>query len=123
MPQTIRLLRPDDAEAAAALRREMLLDTPTAFLASPDSDGGSDVETVRERLASGPGNSIVGAFAPDLVGSVGVLHAPRHPKGAHHAHVWGMYVQPAHRRSGIGKLLLEAAIAHARTLDGVTQRL
>ena len=121
MPPTIRLLHPEDAEAVAALRREMLLDTPTAFLASPESDSGSDVETVRERLGSGAGNSIVGALAPDLVGSVGVLHAPRHPKGAHHAHIWGMYVQPGHRGRGFGKLLLEAAIAHARTLTGVTQ--
>ena len=32
-----------------------------------------------------------------------------------------MYVQPAHRRRGIGKLILEAAITHARTLEGVTQ--
>ena len=121
MAVAIRLLVPEDAEDAVSLRQEMLRDTPTAFLASPNSDSGSNVETVRERLASGPGNAIIGAFDPDLVASVGILHAPRHPKGAHHAHVWGMYVQPAHRRRGIGKLILDAAIAHARSLEGVTQ--
>ena len=76
---------------------------------------------MRERLASGPGNVIVGAFDPGLVACVGVLHAPRHPKGAHHAHIWGMYCQPAHRRRGLGRAIMEAAIAHARTLEGVTQ--
>ncbi len=32
-----------------------------------------------------------------------------------------MYVAPAHRGEGAGRALLEAAIAHARTLDGVRQ--
>jgi ribosomal protein S18 acetylase RimI-like enzyme len=41
-------------------------------------------------------------------------------KGAHKAHLWGLYVKPAHRSSGIGRALVRAAIDFARSLDGVS---
>ena len=44
----IRLLREEDADAYANLRREALLDAPLAFASSPDDDFISDVEAVRE---------------------------------------------------------------------------
>jgi len=33
--------------------------------------------------------------------------------------VGGMYVSPAHRRGGLGRALMSAAVAHARTVSGV----
>ena len=33
--------------------------------------------------------------------------------------LWGMYVTPEHRHRGFAAQLLDAAIAHARTLTGV----
>jgi ribosomal protein S18 acetylase RimI-like enzyme len=115
----VRQLRPEDAEAYVAIRRAALMDAPLAFASSPEDDSACSVETVRERLKSGPPNSvIIGAFDPGLVGTIG-LYRDQHIKMAHKVHIWGMYVAPTHRRQGIGLQLLEAAIEHARSLSNV----
>ena len=115
---TIRLLTADDAEEYAALRRESLLDSPLAFTSSPEDDRASSADGVRETLARGADSVIVGAFAPGLVGSVG-MYRDLHLKRAHKLHVWAVYVRPAHRGSGIAVVLLEAAIRHARSMPGI----
>lgn len=117
---SIRHLRPEDAAAYAAFRRAALLDSPLSFMSSPEDDSACSADTVRERLKHGPPNSvIIGAFAPGLVGTLG-LYRDGHLKAAHKVHVWGMHVLPTYRRQGIGARLLDAAIAHARSLPGVT---
>ena len=35
--------------------------------------------------------------------------------------LWGVYVTPSHRGRGIAGRILAAAIAHARTVDGVSR--
>ena len=120
MKWTLRKLVPDDTEACVALRREMLLDEPAAFSSSPESDRGSDPALVRARLSQTGRDATFGVFAPALVGTVGVMMEP-HPKASHRVWVWGMYVQPAFRRRGIGRALMEAVLSHARSLSGVTQ--
>jgi GNAT superfamily N-acetyltransferase len=42
-------------------------------------------------------------------------------KERHRASVWGMYVAPRGRRRGLGRGLLMAALAHARTWTEVEQ--
>jgi GNAT superfamily N-acetyltransferase len=98
----------------------MLADTPIAFGSSPEDDIACDADGVRRILGEGDSNVIFGAFAPSLVGAVG-LFRERNVKAAHKATVWGMYVSPDRRRAGFGRRLLEAAITHARTLNGVHQ--
>src|SRR5262249_6468169 len=67
-----------------------------------------------------PLSPVFGAFAgPQLVGLLGLYREPR-KKGAHKVNLWGTYVTPAWRGKGAAKALLEAAIAYARTLEGVT---
>jgi len=115
----LRRLAPADAEAFAAFRRAYLEDAPLAFGASPESDFLGSADSVRRQIELGDASVIFGVFAPGLVAAVG-LYRERRPKTAHKAHVWGMYVTPAHRGRGYGRRLLEAAVAHARTLAGVT---
>lgn len=110
----VRRLRPADGEAYLSLRREMLQDAPFAFLAAPQDDICLDPEHVRRMLTPDSGNALFGAFAPHLIGTVGMI-GERHVKASHKATIWGMYVAPSHRRRGIGSDLLRAAIAHART--------
>ena len=114
----IRLLRDDDAEPYAQLRREALLDSPLAFASSPDDDLASTAESVREQLRQAPKSVILGAFRQRLVGSVG-LYRDRHLKSSHKVHLWGMYVSPTYRRQGIASELLEAALRHAGSMPGV----
>jgi ribosomal protein S18 acetylase RimI-like enzyme len=117
---TIRQLRADDAAVYAAFRRAALLDSPLSFMSSPEDDSACSADSVRERLQNGAPNSIlVGAFAPELVGTLG-LYRDGHIKAAHKVHLWGMHVLPTHRRQGIGARLLDAAIQHARSIPGVT---
>ncbi|HTD85500.1 MAG TPA: GNAT family N-acetyltransferase [Candidatus Binatia bacterium] len=89
-------------------------------MSSPEDDSACSADTVRERLQHGAPNSIIiGAFAPELVGTLG-LYRDGHIKAAHKVHLWGMHVLLTHRRLGIGARLLDAAIQHARLLPSVT---
>jgi RimJ/RimL family protein N-acetyltransferase len=115
----IRLLREEDADAYAELRRQALLDTPLAFASSPDDDLISDPEAMREQLRRAPESIIVGAFHDHLVGIVG-LYRDQHRKCSHKAHLWGMYVTPAHRHRGLASELLRAVLQHAEAMPGVS---
>ncbi len=48
MAAKIRTLNGDDAEALAELRRQALIDSPLAFLASPEDDFASSIESARD---------------------------------------------------------------------------
>jgi ribosomal protein S18 acetylase RimI-like enzyme len=113
----LRLL-PDETEAFIRMRREALDLEPSAFLASPDDDRALDPSFVRESFSSSS-QATFGAFAPDLVGMVGIGRESRR-KAAHKAYVWGRYVRAARRRSDVGRSLMIAALQFARGLEGVT---
>ncbi len=119
MAATLRALNPPDAAALYRLRREALLETPDAFLASPEDDIASSPEAIAPLLARAPESVVFGAFDPKLVGFIG-FYRDTHVKAAHKAHIWGTYVRAASRGKGLGAQLLQTALAHARGLDGIT---
>ena len=89
-------------------------------MSSPEDDSACSADAVRERLRQvSPDSIIIGAFAPELVGTLG-LYRDSHIKAAHKAHIWGTYVAASYRRQGIASQLLAAAIQHARSLPGIT---
>lgn len=120
-------LTPAHAEAYVALRREMLLDSPRSFGASPGQDKGSDLEHMRTALGQ-PEFAVVGAFegvggaggdgmrganSPKLLAVAAVLReAPI--KRRHIAKIWGVYVTPSARGRGLAKLVVQGAIDAAR---------
>lgn len=107
----IRVLDEHDLAAYAALRRESLLESPLAFGASPETDvAGTQI---------GGNVTVFGAFAGDeLAGAAGLLRG-RHAKSAHLVSLWGMYVSPRHRGTGLGRALLDACLGHARAVKGI----
>lgn len=109
-----RSLTPDDAAAYVALRREMLLDAPWAFLADPDTDRGSDVEGVRASLARSD-YGIAGVFDDGgrLVAAAGVVRESMR-KRRHVAVVWGVYASPSARGRGAGRAVVSHALTIAR---------
>lgn len=134
----IRLLTPADAQAYVAHRREMLLDAPWAFCASPDSDRGSRIEHVRtslEQAAQAPtqsgaastvlaapnGYAILGAFDADhtLLSSC-VLLREAASKRAHIAMLLAVYTTPAKRGQGLSARVIAAALDQARSWHGVS---
>lgn len=115
---TIRQMQPSDASQVFALRRRSVLESPLAFLASPEDDVASSVAVVRELLGHAPDSVVFGAEAGELVGMLGVFREEA-AKAAHKVRFWGMYVVPAHRGNNIGRQLLRSALLHARNLSGV----
>lgn len=63
-----------------------------------------------ERLAT---SCVFGAFIDEALMGVAGFHRYDGVKTAHKAELWGMYVRPAARKTGIGKRLVEAVVAHA----------
>lgn len=119
MSALIRMLGEGDAGELFRLRRAALVDSPFAFLASPEDDRTSSESAVREMLKRGPHSVVFGAFDEQrLVGMLG-LYRGDHIKTAHKVHLWGMFVQPESRRQHLGEQLLRAAIDYARTIEGV----
>lgn len=120
-PLIRRLLR-DDLDAMIALRRRALATDPDAFGASfgPVDDY---VRRFTARVATafdGDDDFVIGAF--DREGLRGMVGCRRLEgiKARHRAYVWGMYVDGALRGHGIGRLLVEAVIARARSIEGVS---
>ena len=110
----IRLLTPDDAPAYVVLRRQMLLDSPWAFTATPDNDRGSDLASVSKSLA-GPDYAIAGAFGDSRLLSVAVSFREANPKRAHLAWIVSVYTHPAARRRGLSRCVLALLLDQIRT--------
>src|SRR4051812_15946761 len=119
MTAQIRILNEDDAGELFRLRRSALLDSPMAFLASPEDDMASSEAAVRGLLKPQRDAVVFGAYTQGLIGMLG-LYCSKQRKAAHKANLWGMFVAPACRQQGVSIQLLDAAIGYARTLDGVT---
>lgn len=119
----IRLLDRHDAPAYQALRLQALRDSPHAFSASHDEEAGRSIDEVTARVTPAADGSVrvFGVFEhAELAGMVTLIH-PQRQKLRHGAELAGMYVAPSHRGRGVGAALLQAVIAHARSIDGMRQ--
>lgn len=116
---SIRRLVPADAEAFQALRLAGLLHRPEAFGSTWEEEKDLPIAKVRTRLDVRPDAGVFGAFADGaLIGMVG-LGRETGPKFSHKGFIWGMYVDPAAAGRGVGRALLEAALALARSQPGL----
>lgn len=117
----IAFLRPSDA----AQYRELMLAAYTlaadAFTSTAEERAAEPESFWVRRIADPSGlGAALGAFEGDaLVGTVAVEFSAK-PKTRHKAHLIGMYVQPAARGTGAGRALVEAAIVHAQSREGVS---
>jgi len=117
----VRRLAVDEIAAMQALRREALASEPLAFGATAEDDLALDTAYAERSLADPATAAIFAAFVSRApVGMVGVVRMTRE-KVKYRALVWGMFVQPAYRGHGVGALVLEAAVSHARGWSGVRQ--
>ena len=119
----VRILTEADAEAFWNIRLRALRDDPESF--------GSTFEEFLERGIAGVAQGLrkrstelddvtFGAFDRTIVGIAG-FRREQETKRHHKAVIWGMYVPREARGRGIGKALLQAAIAHAKTLPELEQ--
>ncbi|MEZ5565196.1 MAG: N-acetyltransferase [Gammaproteobacteria bacterium] len=115
----IRILDAADVAAFQSLRLAGLQECPQAFSSSFEEEKDLSHADIAGRLLPGAGHCVFGAFRQfQLVGILGFQCEGRR-KLAHKAFIWGMYVAPGHRRTGIGGGLLAAALDHADSLPAI----
>ena len=110
-----------DAPAYRALMLEAYEAHPDAFTSSPAERAALPLTWWESRLLaldSAP-EAVLGAMdSTGLFGAVGLSFESRE-KTSHKATLFGMYVSPDHRQSGLGGELVHAAIALARARPGM----
>ena len=111
-PFRIRLLKPNDAVRYRDIRLEALCSSPEAFGSTHEAESSRSLDAFAERLRD---CSVFGAFRDaELIGMAGLLIRSG-AKESHKGFLWGMYVQPASRKSGVGQQLVSALLDFARS--------
>jgi ribosomal protein S18 acetylase RimI-like enzyme len=91
-----------------------LREHPEAFTSSFEEDVVKPIAATEARLAADGDTAMWGAFIDGvLAGGVGLMQE-RRIKNRHKADIVAMYVLPEYARRGIGRALLDHAIAYAR---------
>ena len=117
----VRILTEADAEAFWNIRLRALRDDPESFGSTFEEFLERGIAGVAQGLRKRTGESddaTFGAFDRTIVGITGFMRE-QETKRHHKADIWGMYVPREARGRGIGKALLQAAIAYAKTLPGL----
>ncbi|MDC8757471.1 GNAT family N-acetyltransferase [Janthinobacterium fluminis] len=117
----IRKLTPADAEAYRELRLAGILNAPAAFWAGYDEESTLPLEAMQARLEETPYQSIFGLFSGEKLLGMAALKRESIAKISHRATIWGVYVDPSARGTGAARRLVDALIAHARTLPELVQ--
>jgi len=120
---SVRAVGVADAGAVRALRLRALREDPDPFLSSFDEESARSSEEMADflRATEKSGGALLGWFRGGvLIGMLGVGRKSER-KARHRAFLWGMYVAPEDRRQHGGTALLDAALAYARGMAGVTQ--
>jgi RimJ/RimL family protein N-acetyltransferase len=110
----IRRLAQENAADAALyrdIRLEALRANSEAFGSTFEAENAHDLSWFFDRLG---GSTVLGAFLDAaLVGTLGFA-IQQGQKRAHKGLLWGMYVRPGARGTGVGRRLVEAALDLAR---------
>ena len=108
----IRRLSPADAALYRSIRLEGLNSNPEAFGSTFEAELDKPLAWFFDRLSK---TQIFGAFAgPEILGVAGFA-IRNTEKERHKGLLWGMYVRPAARGSGVARRLVEAIIEFARS--------
>ena len=107
---TIRPFRPDEAEAFRRMRLRALAAHPEAFGNSVADEEAESMAKVTERLDRG--DTFAGFVDDDPVGMAGFFQETGE-KRRHKGLLWGVYVDPAQRGSGLAGRLVDRVLAHA----------
>lgn len=110
-PFRLRRLGADDAPVFRSLRLEALASHPEAFGAAHEEEAARPLANVVARVAA---SHVVGAFSGAELAGVAAIMRQEGLRRAHRARIWGFYVRPAFRRTGLAGQLLDALVAAGR---------
>ncbi len=117
----IRLLNKNDVELYRAIRLEALKNSPEAFESSYQDEVDLCLSELESRIVQTSHSFVVGAFSGgNLLGIAGFVRQ-RKVKISHKGFIWGMYVSPGKRVSGVGAKMLSLLLNEARNVDGLNQ--
>jgi ribosomal protein S18 acetylase RimI-like enzyme len=117
----IRRLAPSDAAVFQVQRLTGLRECPSAFSSSYEEECDTSLSTIARYFDPDSGRNRFGAFDGErLAGTVGVGRE-NGLKLRHKSYIRGMYVAPAYRGRGVGRQLMEYAIAFASQMEGVSR--
>jgi len=119
MGARIRQLEPGDETELLELLRLAVREEPLAFVTSDGDSSVASADVVRQELSRAPETVVFGAFDPSMVGMLWFARESR-AKLSHKALLWRAFVHRDWRGRGLGAQLLQAAIDHARRLEGLT---
>ena len=108
---SIRQLTGADAAAFRELRLAGLAEAPTGFGSSYAAEKDRSVADFGETISR---NHMVGAFDGDRLVGVAGFYRSTGEKVEHRGNIWGVYVEPSHRRLGIAKGLVMRLLDQAR---------
>jgi GNAT superfamily N-acetyltransferase len=108
----LRQLRPADAAAYQAIRLDALARHPNAFRAHLDEEAGQNLAAFAVRLEA---EVIFGGFVDGALCGLAGLEIPQACNKRHKGVLFGVYVCPDRRRTGLGHALVGAVIGHARS--------
>ncbi len=122
MTYEIRVLGAADVDEYRRVRLESLRLYPELFGADHDETAAMDRTQFAERLAT-PGLTRFGGFDGSMLVGLAGLQIRSGAKERHKAHLFSMYVDGAHRRTGLAERLADAVIAGAREAGAVVLHL
>lgn len=120
----VRILTEADKEAFWNIRLRALREDPESFGSSHEEildRGIAGVAQSLRRSDVGPEDATFGAFEGKTLVGIAGFRREVGVKKRHKAVIWGMFVPREMRGKGIGKALLQAAIAYAKTLSNLEQ--
>lgn len=111
----ILALGPDDAASYRALMLEAYERHPQAFTSSVAERASMPLQWWASRLDGTQERVLGGYVGSELAGFVGLAFEPRE-NARHKVTLFGLYVSREFRHTGLGQLLVEAALVEARRL-------
>jgi len=118
----VRLMIEPDLAAYKQLRDLMLAQHPEAFTSDALTEMRRDAPSYRSRLPGGAAGSCLFTLVVERGGQLlGAISCEREPRAKvrHIAHVAGMMVRPDTQGHGLGRLLLESALALLARQEGL----
>ena len=124
MDWNVRLLTQDDLLLYQELRLKSFLETPFAFTESiEDENQRTQVDFEQEILVEGnpPEHFVLGVFDEEQLIGFLKFRRDQRSKARHKSMIHAMYVDPAYRMMGIGKLLIDKLLDRVHQLEGLEQ--